>query len=437
MDYESSPAPTHARVASASRSRTRGKSPARAVARKEFIAGIGLLLCVVFLWTGSNFVTQDLFDGGYDKPYLVTYLTTSSFSVYLVVFGLRRLWRKHSGARNGVRDGSQTEYEPLVTEDPEDRPASPYEQTVHAPHELHLPPLTTAETGKLAIAFCAPWFLANWSLNVGLVYTSVASATILSSMSGFFTLILGTIAGVDRVSLAKLVAVAMSFTGVVLVSLSDGSTPATSTVQDGVETGGPSRKYILGDALALLSSLLYALYVILLKVRIRSESRVDMQLFFGFVGAFNIVAVWPLGVILHLTGVEPFELPQNSRAVGGLLINMAITLSSDFIYVLAMLKTSPLVVTIGLSLTMPLAVIGDMLLGRAARAQVVLGAALVLAAFGVIGVAEDKEKEREAVVVVQDVDSDFEPSRLSAEIRRSGSVTPQVRVDVVEETFTR
>ncbi|KZV75539.1 hypothetical protein PENSPDRAFT_673775 [Peniophora sp. CONT] len=431
-----SPAPSHARVASASRSRTRtrGKSPARAVARKEFIAGIGLLLCVVFLWTGSNFVTQDLFDGGYNKPFLVTYLTTSSFSVYLVVFGLRRLWRKHTGARNGAKDGSQTEYEPLVTEDPEDRPSSPYEQTVHAPHELHLPPLTTAETAKLAIAFCAPWFLANWSLNAGLMHTSVASATILSSMSGFFTLILGTLAGVDRVSLAKLVAVGMSFGGVVLVSLSDSSSPATSTVQDGDQ---PSRRYILGDALALLSSLLYALYVILLKVKIRSESRVDMQLFFGFVGAFNIVAVWPLGVILHFAGVEPFELPQNSRAVGGLLINMAITLSSDFIYVLAMLKTSPLVVTIGLSLTMPLAVIGDMLLGRAARAQVVIGAALVLAAFGVIGVAEDKEKEREAVVIVQDLESDLEPSRLSGEIRRSGSVTPQVRVDVVEETFSR
>ena len=116
---------------------------------------------------------------------------------------------------------------------------------------------------------------------------------------------------------------------------------------------------------------------------------------------------------------------------------MAITLSSDFIYVLAMLKTSPLVVTIGLSLTMPLAVIGDMLLGRAARAQVVIGAALVLAAFGVIGVAEDKEKEREAVVVVQDVESDFEHSRLSGEIRRSESQGPQVRIDVVEETFSR
>ena len=55
MDFESSPAPPR------SRSRISGKStvsPARKVARKEFIAGIGLLMCVVFLWTGSNFVTQ-------------------------------------------------------------------------------------------------------------------------------------------------------------------------------------------------------------------------------------------------------------------------------------------------------------------------------------------------------------------------------------------
>ncbi len=36
---------------------------------------------------------------------------------------------------------------------------------------------------------------------------------------------------------------------------------------------------------------------------------------------------------------------------------MAITLSSDYIYVIAMLKTTPLVVTVGLSLTMPLAVL--------------------------------------------------------------------------------
>lgn len=63
---------------------------------------------------------------------------------------------------------------------------------------------------------------------------------------------------------------------------------------------------------------------------------------------------------------------------------MFITLSSDYIYVLAMLKTTPLVVTIGLGLTIPLAILGDQLLGDPTRGQAILGAMMVLAGFGLI-----------------------------------------------------
>lgn len=72
---------------------------------------------------------------------------------------------------------------------------------------------------------------------------------------------------------------------------------------------------------------------------------------------------------------------------------MFITLSSDYIYVLAMLKTTPLVVTIGLSLTIPLAVIGDFILGKPSRGQVVVGAVLVLASFIVVGLENSKQDE--------------------------------------------
>jgi solute carrier family 35 protein F5 len=65
---------------------------------------------------------------------------------------------------------------------------------------------------------------------------------------------------------------------------------------------------------------------------------------------------------------------------------MGITLSSDFIYVIAMLKTTPLVVTIGLSLTIPLAVLGDFFLGKPATGQVLFGAALVLISFLAVGI---------------------------------------------------
>lgn len=47
-----------------------------------------------------------------------------------------------------------------------------------------LPPLTTEDTVKLAFMFCFFWFVANWAVNASLDYTTVASATILSSMSG-------------------------------------------------------------------------------------------------------------------------------------------------------------------------------------------------------------------------------------------------------------
>lgn len=73
---------------------------------------------------------------------------------------------------------------------------------------------------------------------------------------------------------------------------------------------------------------------------------------------------------------------------------MAITLSSDYLYVLAMLKTTPLVVTIGLSLTIPMAVAGDFLLLRPVQAQVIAGAFLVFLSFVIIGTENSNEEKR-------------------------------------------
>jgi hypothetical protein len=60
-----------------------------------------------------------------------------------------------------------------------------------------LPPLTVSETAKLASIFCIFWFAANWTVNASLGFTSVASTTILSSMSGKFYSI-GFDAGIDH-----------------------------------------------------------------------------------------------------------------------------------------------------------------------------------------------------------------------------------------------
>lgn len=94
-------------------------------------------------------------------------------------------------------------------------------------------------------------------MNAALQYTSVSSTTIMSSMSGFFTLGLGALFGVEKFDIKRLIAVVLSVTGVVLVSRSDRQSGEAE------QAGRP----LLGDFLALISAGLYAGYVLLMKVR--------------------------------------------------------------------------------------------------------------------------------------------------------------------------
>jgi len=280
-------------------------------------------------------------------------------------------WQRNINYQPLARDFSN-EHEPLTAQKADDR-------------------LTPEETAKLAAYFCFLWFAANWTLNAALAYTSVASATVLSSMSGIFTLAVGRAFRVETLTLMKIGAVLTSFGGVVLVSLSDSS--SSPVAKPTANAQSINLIAISGDIFALLSALFYAMYMIFLKVQIKEESRIDMQLFFGYVGLFNVSLCWPIALLLHWLGVESLEWPGTTEAVIAILVNMFITLTSDYIYVIAMLKTTPLVVTVGLSLTIPLAVVGDYFLGKPATFQVLVGAVLVTGAFIAVGVENSKPGE--------------------------------------------
>jgi solute carrier family 35 protein F5 len=52
---------------------------------------------------------------------------------------------------------------------------------------------------------------------------------------------------------------------------------------------------------------------VVMKKRVQNEDRVNMPLFFGLVGLFNVILLWPGFIILHFTGVETFELPPTGK----------------------------------------------------------------------------------------------------------------------------
>ncbi|WVN90701.1 uncharacterized protein L203_105943 [Cryptococcus depauperatus CBS 7841] len=406
----------------------------------RYLVGVGLLLGVVVLWTASNFITAELETGGnaWNKPFLITYFNTASFTIYL----LPTLWRKFKARPSSIHNHSRhaesihspsRPYLPLPTSPTYRRSASlPRSTSPHAqllslepssdlpsfeqnrplltPEEgvtVHfLPRLSVRETAEIAAWWSLVWFIANWAINASLSLASVASVTILSSTSGFFTLALGRICGVESLSSTKLFAVIASFLGVVLVTKSDSTTASSSFLpisDTPLDLPIPPSRPIFGDLLALTSAAFYAIYVVLLKVRIVDEERADMQLLLGFAGLFNTLFLIPVFPLLHYTGIEPFALPPTKAIWLICLINFCITLSSDYLYVLAMLKTTPTLVTVGLSLTIPLALLGEMFLPMErtnVTAWSIAGAGLVFVGFSMLGWQEYTKNRESGVVVV-------------------------------------
>ena len=307
--------------------------------------GLFFLCCVVVLWVLSSFLLNNLFEEKvYSKPFIITWFNTASFSLYLVPCYFR-YWKP------SPMEGNHDNLVPETSIGINNYGIEPLPEIIEeSDDKLH--PLTISETLKLSFCFCILWLMSNLLNNASLVYTSVSSQTILSSTSSFFTMLVGYLVNQETFNKTKIISLVGLLVGVICVTLND--KPQTADVT-------PFQTILIGDVLALLGALCYGIYSILLKLKVKDDSRMDMKLFFGFVGVFNTVLLWPSLLFVHYTGIERFQLPPSRNVWYVLLFNCAISFLADFLWARAMLLTSPLTVTVGLCLTIPLALMCDII----------------------------------------------------------------------------
>ncbi|KAI7976589.1 hypothetical protein EIK77_009820 [Talaromyces pinophilus] len=207
------------------------------------------------------------------------------------------------------------------TPDSELEPPSPTSSTLDAT-KSSAGKLGLGQTARLAAQFCMLWFLANYFAVACLQFTTVGSTTILTSTSGVWTLIFGALIRVERFTLRKALGVLASLIGVILISRVDLSSSSPTTPDDAITpSDGGNDPYssktpaeiALGDAMAALSAIVYGVYTIVMKKQVGDESRVNMQLFFGLVGLFNVFLLWPGFILLHVLDIERFSLPTENR----------------------------------------------------------------------------------------------------------------------------
>ncbi|XP_020613003.1 solute carrier family 35 member F5-like [Orbicella faveolata] len=365
--------------------------------KRRLVWGLIVLLLVDVIWVGSAELTDFIFkDEGFNKPFFTTYVKTSSFMIYLTGFIFYEPWRllciqsmNQTSSKVTVSVHQAGENSSLLHSPSSSRESSPvpsplmhesaFEQVTddelsnsqlvdvesgsfeiiqnhnseqarlarcpYQPSELGQK-LSLMQVAKIAVMFC---FLVSEQMK-----DCYKLLLFLLLFTGLFTLILASIfqsSTSDKFSVTKLLAVLMSITGIVLVTLSDSKNTK----------GGIS----LGALWALAGAFLYSCYLILLKRKVPNEEQMDIPMFFGLVGAFIFSLLWPGFFVLNYFSWEKFELPPSSNVWGYIVLNAIVgTVLSEVLWLWGCYLTSSLTATLSLSLVIPLTMIVDVFMKK-------------------------------------------------------------------------
>eukprot|EP01062_Namystynia_karyoxenos_P056070 TRINITY_DN47025_c0_g1_i1.p1 TRINITY_DN47025_c0_g1~~TRINITY_DN47025_c0_g1_i1.p1 ORF type:complete len:433 (+),score=109.14 TRINITY_DN47025_c0_g1_i1:89-1387(+) len=334
--------------------------------------GVVLIVLVACIWVAASQLIQLIYnDLEFDKPFFMTYFNTCGFSVWLLGMLCVPSWRAALAARS-------------------DTAAS---RTAEGAVDCPLPLLRKGSGAHMycavALSFCPAWMLANYLFNLSLDNTSVASNSVLSETSSLWTMLLSVCVLGERLDPYKVLSVFLAIGGSALVARADTHSGGERSANAAPHQEDGSSDAWGGDLLALGSAFAYGMYTVLLKKKLPEDSEVSMPVLFGFVGCVVLLTAWPVLLILDAAGAERFELPPG-RTLGFLAINSFVgTNLSDVLWARAVVLTSPLVATLGLSLTIPFGMASDAIFrGKSFSAEYVGGAGLVLVGFVVVNLAD-------------------------------------------------
>ena len=214
----------------------------------------------------------------------------------------------------------------------------------------------TSRTIWLALLFSIVFFAGNYFYQLALQKTEVSIVNTVSTTAAFFALIFSSISPTrqaDHVSVTKVLAVLLNLGGVGLVAMSTNH-----------KTAAESSPAMTGIWLGLAGALCYAVYAVLLARSAPDERALNLPVFFGFVGLFSTLLIWPGFFILHYTGIETFVLPTRWQWFVILANGVVGTVLSELLWGYACLMTSSVMATLLPSLVIPMSILADHVLWK-------------------------------------------------------------------------
>ncbi|XP_050549148.1 solute carrier family 35 member F5 isoform X2 [Daktulosphaira vitifoliae] len=113
-------------------------------------------------------------------------------------------------------------------------------------------------------------------------------------------------------------------------------------------------KIDFGFLLSLSSALFYALNIVTIRSWIDHEDKLDITLYFGLVGLFNVLMFWPIFIFLHYFEIETFEWPSKQQVLSLIVNGIMKTTLPEVIWLWGCLLTSSIIATMSIGFIVPI-----------------------------------------------------------------------------------
>lgn len=412
---------------------------------KSYLIGISFIVSVSVIWAASSVLIQHIYTDTHNtfhSPFLVTYIGISLFTLWLPTQRIVRCIQQCC-CTNTRNQHTANEYETIpfdnVYDDPggmhhaattststNDAESNDINQVIHTSigggndlnNDIAEPVAWTEYDHLHAAMYIAPvWFIANWSYNTSLIYTSITSSTVLASTGSLFTYIFAIVTKDEQINTMKFVGVLLGVLGSFITTLSDTTSTTTNSnshtsnlatvatsnddfIYHDTNNQSPSSSYtaassvsilpMLGDILGVISAIGYGAYAVQTRIYCpKNESLYSMQTLLGYIGLCNCIVLSPFAVYLMLSGQS-----QLTLVIVGFLVMKGLfdNVLSDYLWLRAVILTNATTATVGLGLTIPLAFASDILLGKQSvlGTEQIIGAITVLVGFVLVNIGNNE-----------------------------------------------
>jgi drug/metabolite transporter (DMT)-like permease len=253
----------------------------------------------------------------------------------------------------------------------------------------------------------------SWYIAVNL--TTASDLTAIYNCSAFFAYVFSVPLLHEKIRASKVIAVAVAIAGVLIVAYGGQSHTPKHGSKSGGGAGGPGHDTsgeksehpyrFIGNIIIGIGSVLYGFYEVLYKkVACPPEEcspgrgMIFANAFGSMIGTFTLTVLWIPLPILHITGVERFELPQGEAArMMAISVLSNATFSGSFLVLISL--TSPVLSSVAALLTIFIVAIIDQLLPPPLYSPLtgnsIGGGLLIIVAFIVLSWATFKEMDEE------------------------------------------